>query len=207
MAKRVIVFSAHPDDLEIGCSGTCKKLQSQGYEIVSIVTVRPSEEININRSKQIVHRELEKSYDASNFRLKVFNTALHNNGRPNLNVDNNTITQLSHLMEDCEIAILPNPNDYHQDHSNTYKIAYPLVKNVKQVWYMHSWPYCLHYTSTPNLYIDITNYWYFKQKLLNCYSSYIMPEDVNKIKKTNQYAGLPAGVELAEAFTIVHRYD
>lgn len=207
MAKRAIVFSAHPDDFEIGCSGTCKKLQNQGYEIVSIVTVRPSEETNSNRSKSIVQKELTKSYDISGFRLRVFNTPLHDNGRPNLTVDNNTITQLSQLMEDCKIAILPNPEDYHQDHSNTFKLAYPLVKNVKQVWYMHSWPYCLHYKNTPNLYIDISNQWNFKQRLLNCYNSYITPEHVKQIKTVNQYCGLHSGAELAEAFTIVHHYD
>jgi len=208
MAKRVLVFTAHPDDFEIGCSGTCKKLQTQGYEIVSIVTVRPSAETNNNRSKEIVNGELTHSYNISKFRLKVFNTDLHSNGRPNLAVNNNTITSLSTLMEDCEIAILPNPEDYHQDHSNTYKLAYPLVKNVQQVWCMHSWPYCLHYTqSRPNLYVDITNQWQFKQSLLNCYTSYITDENIKQIKKVNQYAGLNPGVELAEAFTILHQYD
>jgi len=207
MAKRVLVFSAHPDDLEIGCSGTCKKLQSRGYEIVSIVTVRPSAEVNSNRNETVVCKELARSYDISGFRLKVFNTDLFDNGRPNLQVNNNTITSLSSLVEDCEIAILPNPNDYHQDHSNTYKLAYPLIRKVKQVWTMHSWPYCLHYQDYPNLHIDITDQWNFKQRLLNCYSSYITQDQIKNIKTVNQYSGLQSGVELAESFTIVHQYD
>ena len=61
MAKRALIFSPHPDDQEIGCSGTCKKLENQGYEIVSIITVRPSAEVNENRDKRIVTSEMTAS--------------------------------------------------------------------------------------------------------------------------------------------------
>ena len=58
---KVIVISAHPDDMELSCSGHLLKLQSQGADIVSVVTVKPSAEANPSRSKLIVEQELINS--------------------------------------------------------------------------------------------------------------------------------------------------
>ncbi len=33
MSKRILVFSAHPDDLDFGCSGTVAKLVKEGNKI------------------------------------------------------------------------------------------------------------------------------------------------------------------------------
>lgn len=206
--KRVIVFSAHPDDLEIGCAGTCKKLSERGYEILSIITVRPSKEDNPKRTKKIVSSEMKKSYSQSNFKLKVFDTDLHKNGRPNLIVDNNTISKLKKYVENADIAILPNKNDYHQDHRSTFYLAYPLIKNVKEIWRMHSYPYCLHYSDiTPNFFVDISKYWKFKKSLLECYSSALSHKDINNIKKINSFYGCHISSKYAEAFSKIKSYD
>lgn len=205
---KVVVFSAHPDDLEIGCAGTLKRLQDQGADILSIITVKPSAEANTNRSKEIVASELQASYNLSKFRLKVFDTPLHVNGRPNLVCNNNVMTDLAMLVEDCDIAILPNPQDYHQDHKITYELAFPLVRNrATEIWCMESWPYCHYYkTNTTNLYYDISDVWEFKQELLKCYSSYIGDSQLSEIKTANAYAGHKNKAALAEAFTIINKY-
>ena len=205
MAKRALIFSPHPDDQEIGCSGTCKKLENQGYEIVSIITVRPSAEVNENRDKRIVTSEMTASYQTSGWRYKVFNTDLHNNGRPNLVVNNNTMTQLRPLIEDAEIVILPNPEDYHQDHRATAELAFPLIRNVPNIWYMHIHPYSLTYKTMPNMFVDISNQWKFKKQLLNCYPSALSVADINNIETTNRYYGLHTKTSHAEAFTMIKK--
>ena len=205
---KILVISPHPDDLEISCAGTLKRFQDQGADIISVVTVKPSAEDNANRSKWIVEHELEKSYALSGFELRVLDTDLHPNGRPDLKVNNITMTALGQLLEPCDIAIIPHPEDFHQDHANTYHLAWPLVRKLaREVWCMHTVPYCQqHLTNSANLFYNIKEQWSFKKSLLRCYSSYFTNDDIMQIYTANQYWGQQNGAELAEAFTVKKRY-
>lgn len=205
---KVIVVTAHPDDMEINCSGTLRRLQEQGAEIISVITVKPSAEVNENRSRYIVEYELEQSYNLSGFELRVLDTDLHKNGRPNLVCNNITMTALAELLEPCDIAIIPNPEDSHQDHRTTYELVWPLVKNLaKEVWLMTAWPYCLTYqNNSANLFYDISTTRSFKQSLLEVYNSYLSPSKIDKIIDANRYFGQRNNQSLAESFTIVNKY-
>jgi LmbE family N-acetylglucosaminyl deacetylase len=204
---KILVVSAHPDDVEIACSGTLRKFQQQGADIISVITVRPSAEDRDGRGRLVVQSELEESYQQSGFDLRVLDTALHINGRPNLVRDNVTMTKLNQLLEPCDIAIIPNLNDSHQDHSNTYHLAFPAVKKLaKQVWVMHQWPYCHYHSATPNLFVEIKDHWEFKKSLLMCYRSYLGLEHIDHIRVTNQYWAQRNQQSLAEAFTVVNNY-
>lgn len=203
--NKILVVTAHPDDMEIGCSGTLKKFEYSGAEIVSVVTVKPSEEFNSSRNKEIVEQELYSSYYKSQFTLKVFDTDLHPNGRPNLQCDNVTMSRLSQLIPKCDLAIIPNIEDSHQDHRTTHQLIFPLLKNVPEVWMMHSWPYHLNYQQQPNIFVNITDYINFKNGLLTCYKSYLKEKDINEINLSNQYWGLHTQTQQAEAFTLLRR--
>ena len=204
---KVLVVTAHPDDMEINCSGTLRLLQEQGAEIISVVAVKPSAEVNADRSKWIVEHELEQSYKLSGFELRVLDTDLHPNGRPNLVCNNITMTALAELVEPCDIAIIPNPEDSHQDHRTTYELAWPLVKKLaKEVWLMTAWPYCLTYpTNSANLFYDISSTWAFKQSLLEAYASYINPPMISNILDANRYFGQRNRQGATETFTIVNK--
>jgi N-acetylglucosamine malate deacetylase 1 len=205
---KILVVTAHPDDLEISCAGTLKRFQEQGAEIISVITVAPSAEVNVKRNKDIVVNELKNSYALSQFKYKIFDTPLHANGRPNLVADNVTMTALSRLVESCDIAIIPHPEDFHQDHENTHALVWPLVRKLaSEVWLMHTVPYCFdHRSNSANLFFNIADRWEFKQQLLECYSSYFNSDDINKIYTANQYWGQQNNSELAEAFTIIKKY-
>ena len=205
---KILVVTAHPDDLEISCAGTLKRFQDQGAEIVSIITVAPGTEVRPGRDQQIVQRELTNSYAISGFRYGVFNTTMHTNGRPNLLLNNVTMTDLAYWIEPCDIAIIPHPEDFHQDHANTHALTWPLVRKLAQeVWLMHTVPYCFdHHTNSANLFYNITDQWPFKQQLLECYGSYFDQDAINKICTANQYWGQQHGSQLAEAFTIVKKH-
>ncbi len=206
MAKKILVVTAHPDDMEIGCSGTLKKFQDQGSEIISIVTIKPSREDNPNRSEDIVKEELRLSYQKSNFELRILDTDTHPNGRPNLICNNITIAKLKKLVSECDLAIIPNLEDSHQDHVTTYNLIFPLIKSVPEIWSMHSWPYFTTYKKTPTLFVNIDSQINFKESLLNCYQSYINKKIINDIKLSNQFWGLHVSCKYAEAFTLVKKY-
>ena len=205
---KILVISAHPDDLEIACGGTLRRLQLEGADITSVVLIKPSAEDHVNRDQHTVTQELKHSYDISGFGLKVFDTDLHANGRPNLICNNVTMSKLASLLEPCDVAIIHNPEDSHQDHRTAYELSWPLVKTLAQeTWLMTSWPYCLTYTTCQaNLFYDISNHWLFKQSLLQCYGSYLTDEKIHMIKTANAYFGQRNRQPLAESFTIVNKH-
>ena len=41
-SKAILVFGAHPDDLEIGTGGTIAKLSSKGYDVLPIIATLPN---------------------------------------------------------------------------------------------------------------------------------------------------------------------
>ena len=204
---KILVVSAHPDDMEISCSGTLRRLNNAGADIISVVAIRPSREVSEGRSELVVQQELNASYSISNFQLKVFDTSLHHNGRPNLVADNVTMTEFEKLLEPCDIAILPDPQDHHQDHKSTYQLALPwAVKNAQEIWCVKTVPYChFHTDNNANLFFNISAEWDFKQSLLECYSSYLTPERISDIRIANQYWALRSQCGVAEAFTILQK--
>jgi N-acetylglucosamine malate deacetylase 1 len=203
---KIVVVSPHPDDMELSCSGTLRRYQEQGAEIISVVAVKPSVEDNRSRTQEIVLTELTNSYALSNFELRMLDTDLHENGRPNLVCNNNTMTQLSRLLEPADLVILPNPEDSHQDHRTTFELAWPLVKNkAKEVWVAHSWPYCTTYGNTANTYVDISDQFDFKMSLLRCYTSYLTDENLHGVTVTSQWYGQICKTKHAEAFTLKQR--
>jgi LmbE family N-acetylglucosaminyl deacetylase len=203
---KVIVVSAHPDDMEMSCSGYLLKLQDQGADIISIITVKPSAETNSARSKHIVEQEMFNSYSLSEFQLRVFDTPLHNNGRPNLTVDNNTMTDLSKLVEACDLAIIPFCNDSHQDHRSTFQLVYPLLVNqAREIWSMQSVPYCYNNAMQSDITADISDYWSKKIDLLNCYSSYFNNSLLEKVETSNKHWAGKINTKYAEPFQSICR--
>lgn len=203
---KVIVVSAHPDDMELSCSGHLLKLQSQGADIISIVTVKPSAEVNTARSEHVVQQELDNSYSLSGFELRVFDTPLHSNGRPNLTVNNNVMTDLAKMMESCDLAIMPNSSDYHQDHRATFELAYPLLlTRAREIWTMSSVPYCYHRPDAASITSDISAHWHTKKQLIKCYASYASTDLIDKVKRSNQHWAGKINVKYAEQFQCIHR--
>jgi LmbE family N-acetylglucosaminyl deacetylase len=170
--------------------------------------VRPSVEDNRRRTKEMVWRELNASYDISGWQCLVMNTDLHANGRPNLVCDNVTMTALGNFISTCDLAILPSPEDSHQDHRNTYHLALPLLRNrAKEIWTMSHWPYNAWHDSRPRITVGISQQWDFKQTLLECYSSYLDTDDIESIRRDNMAAGVKHGFRYAETFDLVSRHE
>lgn len=204
---RICCLTAHPDDLEIGAAGTLLKYQSMGAVIDSIILVKPSEEVNPKRSRDIVLDEASSSYQISGFNVLVHDTALFDNGRPNLTVDTNTVTAVSKLIDNkkYDLVLLPSCTDWHQDHRYTHSIGMSIfARHAREIWAIDAWPYCLRSTHG-NIKVDITEHWSKKSQMINCYKSYVSDKDIDAIKKLNQYWGVCADVEYAESFTLINK--
>ena len=158
--KKWLIVTAHPDDLEAGCGGLVSKIMSNGGSVTNLILVKPSAEHNPNRNKQTVKEELENSKKVLQFKTIIYDTPLHDNGRPNLQLTNNLISFAESCVGDHDILISHWKEDHHQDHRVCFDVARSIArKNFEQFWCMDEPPYNLHYKNfICNQYIDITNF-------------------------------------------------
>ena len=209
-SKKFLIITAHPDELEMGCSGLVSKVMSKGGQVTNLLLVKPSVEQNKNRNEQIVKEELEKSKNFLGFNTVIYDTPLHDNGRPNLQLTNNLITFAESIAEGHDILISHWKEDHHQDHRVCYDVARSLArKNFEQFWCMDEPPYNLHYKNLEcNLYIDITDHIEQKKKALESYKSYFTPTTIETIINYNKYRGSFLGEgKFAETFRLMYKRD
>jgi LmbE family N-acetylglucosaminyl deacetylase len=159
------------------------KFKDEGANIDSIITVRPSAEVNVNRNEEIVQRELERSMRLLGFNYKVFETPLSSSGRPQLTCNNDTITAIEGMLDKdhYDLVITSDPGDYHQDHRNTFKITNSMCRGIaSELWTMQISPYSHRNTSfKPNVHVDISKYMGRKIEAIRCYESYMTDKLVN----------------------------
>ena len=205
--KKFLIITAHPDDLEIGCGGLVAKINKHGGSVTNLILVRPSVEHNVNRNEGIVKSELEKSKSLLNFETVIYNTPLHDNGRPDLKLTNNLISYVESCIHRHDILISHWREDHHQDHRVCHDVARSISrKHFEQFWCMDEPPYNLHYKQFDcNLYVDITDHVSQKKKALGSYSSYFSNDSIDTIINYNKYRGSFLGEnKVAETFHIVY---
>jgi len=208
--KKLLVITAHPDDLEMGCGGLVSKVVANGGSVTNLILVKPSAEQNSKRNQKIVTDELEKSKKILGYSAIVYDTPLHENGRPNLKLTNNLITFAESCAEDHDILITHWREDHHQDHRVCFDVSKSVArKGFEQFWCMDEPPYNLHYKDfNCNHYVDITNFVDVKRKALESYSTYFEDHDIEHILDYNKYRGRFIGPnKVAETFQIMYNKD
>lgn len=206
-AKKFFIITAHPDDLEMSCGGLVAKIKASGGTVTNFILVKPSVEINEKRNSDIVAQELTQSQKILGFETVIYETPLHDNGRPNLSVSNNLITKAESVAKGHDIIISHWREDHHQDHRVCYDVARSMArKNFEQFWCMDEPPYNLHYKNFQcNLYVDITEYIDSKQKALESYATYFDQHRIDTIINYNKYRGSFLGAnKVAETFQIMY---
>ena len=208
--KKFLIITAHPDDLEMGCGGLVSKIVANGGSVTNLILVKPSAEQNKKRNEKVVTNELEKSKKILNFETIIYDTPLHDNGRPNLTLNNNLVTFAESCVDDHDILISHWREDHHQDHRVCFDVAKSVSrKGFEQFWCMDEPPYNLHYKNfNCNQYVDITNFVDVKKKALEAYSSYFDDDHIETILNYNRYRGSFIGTnKVAETFQIMYNKE
>jgi len=208
--KKFLIITAHPDDLEMGCGGLVSKIVANGGSVTNLILVKPSAEQNQKRNEKVVALELEKSKKILNFETIIYDTPLHDNGRPNLTLTNNLVSFAESCVNNHDIVISHWREDHHQDHRVCYDVARSVArKDFEQFWCMDEPPYNLHYKNfNCNQYVDITNFVDKKRKALESYSSYFNEDYIETILNYNRYRGSFIGVnKVAETFQIMYNKE
>jgi len=208
--KNILAIAPHPDDIELGCAGTLSKFKNDGYNIDCIITVKPSAEINPNRNECIVRAELTNSMKLLGFNYSILSTPLSVTGRPQLQWNNDTITQLERLMtkSQYDLIITTDSGDYHQDHHNTFNIVNSVCRGItKELWTMEINPYShRNPTFNPTIFINISNTFNLKLQAIKCYNSYMTDEIIHSVTGLAMYRSqLISNSTHAEAFNQIFK--
>ncbi len=201
MSKRILVFSAHPDDLDFGCSGTVAKLTKQGNKITYCIISNGEKGITKSKTSRqdiISLREQEQKRAASIVGVKDIIFLRERDGE----IENTkalrrkVVNVIRKIKPDVVLSFDPanflfdNFYRYHRDHRKAaeavFDSLYPAAGSqaffqdlkrkphtIKEVWFFA--------TYQPNLWIDISGTIGQKIKALLSHRSQI--SDEKELKK------------------------
>lgn len=207
LRKKFLIITAHPDDLEMSCAGTVKRILKEGGSVTHWVMVKPIADVRTNRPQKKVMQELTDSSYILGQDIDIYDTECYDNGRPKLELTSNLITELENKCKGFDVIVSHWREDYHQDHKTCFQIAEILArKNFSQFLCFDQPIYNRFYKAfDKNVYVDISDYIQIKKQVLGCYDSYFSKNDIDAIIAYNKYNGSFIGEnKFAETFNLVY---
>ncbi len=216
---RILAVGAHPDDLEFFCGGTLAKYAKSGNEIfmsylcTGCYGSRDTEPAKLSEIRAQEARNSAKIIGATVFGPISNDLDLFSNRESRIKV----VDIIRQAKPD--IIITHSTNDYMADHVATgqivfdaaftatlplFKTDYPAHEKIMPIYSMDT---SIGVGFDPELYIDITDYFETKKKMLLSHESqhkwiagHHQTDAVGIIEKMSSFRGLQCGVKYAEAF-------
>ena len=189
--SKILIISAHPDDLEISCAGTVKKFIKAGTVVDNLIMIP-----NVPHLKY-----LDSSAFGLGFNYIVFDNDID---RPNI-VDNKLIQEVEekYSLFGYDLIISHWKEDWHQDHRMCYHLTNSLRrKQPIDVWYMDAFPYNQKYNQfRNNVFVGIDNEIEDKIKAVKEYKN-LSEDAIDSIIKYNRYRGDFINCDFAETFMV-----
>lgn len=219
--NKILVVSPHPDDETLGAGGLLLKYKQGNNEIywLNITDMKEeygySKELVEKRQKQI--KEVKNIYRFDGFfnlELKPAYLEQYESGE--------IICKISEIINNIKpnMVILPNRTDAHSDHkivfdwcySCTKIFRYPYIKMILTMEILSETDFALPDNAfTPNFFVDITDYFEDKTRIMKIYNSEIgehpFPRSIEAIESLAKLNGIKAGTRYAEAFKIIKFID
>ncbi|MCK4827800.1 PIG-L family deacetylase [bacterium] len=201
--KRILLVAGHPDDIEIGCSGTILKYGKFNNTIYSIVFA-PCLEDPLNAGI------LQEHENAMNI-LDVKKIIKHDFPRDILEQYSQQIRDILYKLKTTfnpNVIFCPSFNDLHQDHRAVASCCFTIFRDTATLLTYELVRSTVHFT--PTLYIPLSDEeMRGKQKVLACYKTqerrtYFKP---HIFESTAIYRGSQINQRYAEAFEILRMTD
>lgn len=205
MFKKILAVGAHPDDVELGCSGTLLRFMEQGAE-VDIVVARDDNapKPSVWRDRETMQKEYKQAEELLGIKFKMLECGTDHEGRPILERNSTMVRQMDEVIGKAkyDLVITHSPGDHHQDHENTYHIVNSALRRYQgEFWLMEGGPYSnKNQIFKPNVFVDITGQIEKKIQLVSCYDSYFTDTLLHNIKGLAAYRGQMLNTKYAEAF-------
>ncbi|MBW2106944.1 MAG: PIG-L family deacetylase [Deltaproteobacteria bacterium] len=194
----ILAIGPHPDDIEIGCSGTLIKYAQQGHDVFLLVITRGEKggEAEARQEEQIKAAEIMGAKDV--FWGGFTDTELLDRAN-----------EIIHLIESYIEKIQPNFifvnffDDTHQDHRTVNRSVLSAARYVRNVMF-YEVPTTNNFT--PNIFVDIGSVFELKLKALEAHSSQVMKTNIPDLsiidiaRSSAHFRGVQGRVPLAEGF-------
>lgn len=220
--NKILVVAAHPDDEILGCGGTIAKLKNEGHEVFVLILGEGKtsrDYIDIINEKEDLRKLNTEILNAN----KVLGTdQVYIENLPDNRFDSIDMLDIVKIIEKYKKIIKPDIifthyiKDMNKDHQllaeATLVATRPLPdETVKKIYSFEilsstEWNYPLTYS--PNVFIDITNYFELKKKAMLEYSSelkeYPHSRSIEAMEICGKYWGYRVGKNgFVEAFKLL----
>jgi N-acetylglucosamine malate deacetylase 1 len=124
--KRILAVGAHPDDVELGCSGTLLRMMQEGAQ-VDIVVCRDDNapKPSVWRDRETMQKEYQKAESLFGLKFNILKNPITEDGRPVFEHNSTTVKMLDDIVQSAkyDLVITHSPGDHHQDHQNTFSVV------------------------------------------------------------------------------------
>jgi len=198
--KKILVFSAHPDDLDFGCAATIAKLTSQGHEVVyCIVTNGEKGTHKVEQTKEEMVTMREQEQRAAGLVIGVNKVIFLHQTDGDLEHTQEVRKKVTCIIRQVkpDVVISQDPGNqrfdsfyrFHRDHRITAEIVfdaiYPAVGSkafFPELEQGDALPHQIdevwfYGTDRPNLYINVSSSMHKKMDALRCHDSQIKDFD------------------------------
>ena len=198
--KVVLAVGAHPDDIELGCSGTLARHKANGDKVFTLVLTKGEASGNVKVRE-------DECWKAAKL-LKV--DRLFFGGLEDTKVDDgrDTIDVIEKVVDEVkpDIIYAPSCKDTHQDHRNAGHAILSAGRRCKMI---------LQYEGAstqrdfvPQVFVDIRSTFDLKKSAISVFGSQLNGKRggyaiaARAVVGLAQYRGYQAGLDVAEAFEV-----
>lgn len=200
--KKILAIGAHPDDIEMGCSGLIRQFTDIGARVWTTTMSKCDDQFTDEEKGKLV----EECSNSSHI-LGIHKTLL--NDFPNKELPEHRIEIMdifNNLQKEIkpDLILIPSLNDPHQDHSEVANCAVRTFRGIETIL---QYEILRHgsFTFTPTLFVDISDYIETKVKALCCYKSQVSRRayfDEESFRALARTRGAQSGYTYAEGFVI-----
>ena len=203
-SKKVVVFGAHPDDLEIGMGGTVAKLVRLGYNVNLVIATLP----NFVKTDT---KEGRKSEAIESAKILGCSAPEFLDLAPDeITFGRNFVNKVDGIIQKYEPRVVFTQwiGDSHQDHQALTKAVIAACRDQKDVFmYETTIPGGItEHSFRPQLFVDITTTIDIKKSALDCFRSQIIRCGqiwIPAVLGRCSYRGYQMNVNQGEAFEVI----
>ncbi len=223
--KKVLIVAAHPDDEVLGVGGTVARHVAEGDEVYALIlgegqTSRGRHREDIDQKVvEALHKNTLDSAKAVGYQEVFFADF------PDNRFDHVDLLDIVKVVEQMigklhpEIVYTHYSGDLNVDHQYTARAVLTASRPigdycVAEIYAFETlsssewnFDYSAQPAFCPNVFVDITDYYYKKEQAMNCYVSELCdfphPRSLVGMDFLSKTRGMTAGMERAEAFMLV----